>query len=178
MAITEAICLTHRIDIADGSRKYFLLGFIESVKSLARFADQTDEMKTREFERFITEFGTHYSTTSKLGTKLVLERRYTSRERAGADKNEIAECNSQIGAKVFGLTTESSRNTCRRTELLRNQINSTVAERMVVSTYGSFIADSLASWSQQVVELVESGKFTGRVIREQDTFPNDNHHDE
>jgi hypothetical protein len=33
---------------------------------------------------------------------------------------------------------------------MENKLNSTRMERMVVSTYGSFIADSLADWSQQV----------------------------
>ena len=36
--------------------------------------------------RFISEFGTHYATTSKIGTKITIERRYSARERAQADK--------------------------------------------------------------------------------------------
>jgi hypothetical protein len=33
---------------------------------------------------------------------------------------------------------------------MENRLNSSSMERMVVSTYGSFLADSLADWSNQV----------------------------
>jgi hypothetical protein len=33
---------------------------------------------------------------------------------------------------------------------MENKLNSSSMERMVVSTYGSFLADSLSNWSQQV----------------------------
>ena len=44
---------------------------------------------------------------------------------------------------------------CDKTDLLDNVLNSTSVERTVISTYGSFIANSLADWSRQVVDLVQ-----------------------
>ena len=153
ISVTEAICLTHRIDIADASKKKLLNGFIESVKSLEAHAEKSEVLKKIEFKRFINEFGTHYATTSKLGTRMTMERRYTARERTSTDKNDVADCASKKGAEVLGLQMEVSKSDCANTDLLTNRINSTKVERMVVSTYGSFLADSLADWSQQVVSL-------------------------
>jgi hypothetical protein len=36
-------------------------------------------LQIREFKRFINEYGTHYATTSKLGTRITMERRYTAK---------------------------------------------------------------------------------------------------
>ena len=46
---------------------------------------------------------------------------------------------------------------CRDKALQNNHLNSSNVERLVVSTYGSFLATSLADWSKQIVQL-------GRVI--------------
>ena len=41
-------------------------------------------------------------------------------------------------------------NNCTKNNLMENKMNSSSMERMVISTYGSFLADSLADWSRQV----------------------------
>ena len=45
---------------------------------------------------------------------------------------------------------ETSHFNCSNNNLQKNEINSTSVDRMIVSTYGSFIADSLSEWSEQV----------------------------
>ncbi|XP_023334770.1 uncharacterized protein LOC111706201 [Eurytemora carolleeae] len=69
ISVTEAICLTHRVDIADAARKVLLQGFIDSVVSLESFSDVNRTLQEAEFRRFVNEYGTHYQTTSKLGTR-------------------------------------------------------------------------------------------------------------
>ena len=54
---------------------------------------------------------------------------------------------------MLGLQTEIDKNECHDDSLKSNIINSTLVERMVVSTYGSFLAESLSSWSEQVLKL-------------------------
>ena len=44
--------------------------------------------------RFVNEFGTHYASTSEMGTKITIERRYTSKERSKSDKNDLKNCNT------------------------------------------------------------------------------------
>lgn len=128
IALSEAICLTHKIDISDRyaqmffsprgghshhfsardfrhrSRKYFVEPFIDSVKALA-LANGTAE-RIAEFKRFVNEFGTHYSSTSEMGTKLSVERRYSSKERNSAGVDELKRCNTASGAKVLGFQAE------------------------------------------------------------------------
>jgi hypothetical protein len=53
----------------------FVEPFIEAVKALAKA--QSKEDRLIEFKRFIDEFGTHYASTTEMGTKLAIERRYT-----------------------------------------------------------------------------------------------------
>ena len=48
---------------------------------------------------------------------------------------------------------------------MNNQLQSDKAERMIVTTYGSFVAHSLAEWSKQVISLVQSESFSPRVIK-------------
>ena len=92
-----------------------------------------------EFKRFVNEFGTHYSGTSDMGTKLSIERRYSGRERAMADQNEISDCNTLVGAEVFGFQMEQNLGNCTNTDLKSKDSVSSILERTVISTHGSFI---------------------------------------
>ena len=51
----------------------FVDPFIDAVKAL-HWATEKDDATTKliEFKRFINEFGTHYASTSEMGTKLRL----------------------------------------------------------------------------------------------------------
>ena len=68
-------------------------------------------------------------------------------------------CNTLAGAKVFGLQTEESHFDCNNKKLLKNELESKNVERMIVTTHGSFIANSLAEWSKQVISLVQADSF-------------------
>ena len=97
-------------------------------------------------------------------------------------QDELKSCANHVGAQVLGLQTEVDKNVCENDDLKKNVLDNSRVERMVVTTYGSFLAESLADWSQQVVKLgikfycdcvhclckpilVEEGKFTGRVLQ-------------
>jgi len=117
------------------------------------------------FKLFIDEYGTHYHSTSKLGTRISVERRYSSKERKSVDKNDLAICANLAGAALLGIQMELNRENCSNGDLLTNMINSSYTERNKVSTFGSFLAENIADWTQQVVSLVNDGKFQGRVIQ-------------
>jgi len=53
----------------------FVEPFLEAVKALDKA--KTDRERLEEFKRFVDEFGTHYSSTTEMGTRLAIERRYT-----------------------------------------------------------------------------------------------------
>ena len=176
IAVTEALCLTHKVDISDLSTKYFVQPFIDSVVALSKvvcwqafeclfdehtfcFTQVSKDRREDEMRRFINEFGTHYSSTSELGTKLTIERRYTASERSSVDDNQLKDCNTKAGLKIIGLQAEIDKVKCASNDLLKNDLESKNVERTVISTYGSFIAKSLADWSKQVVSLVQGGSF-------------------
>jgi hypothetical protein len=163
IVITEAICLTNQVDLGYHSKKVFVEPFIDAVKAL--YIAETEDLRFNEFKRFIDEFGTHYSSTSEMGTKLTIERRYSAKERASTDKNDLKNCNTVAGARIFGLQTEESHFHCNNSELIDNTLDSESVDRMIITTYGSFIAKSLAEWSQQVISLVQGSTFSPRAIR-------------
>ena len=161
---TEAICLTNKVDIGFYSPKIFVDPFIDAVKALQLASDDNEAQKLVEFKRFVNEFGTHYASTSEMGTKLCIERRYSSKERAHSSQNDLKNCNTLAGAKVFGLQTEESHFDCKNKELVENDFTSDRVERMIVTTHGSFIANSLAEWSKQVISLVQADTFRYVVL--------------
>ena len=79
--------------------------------------------------------------------------RYSAKERAGSDKDELKDCNTLAGAKVFGLQAEESNFNCENEKLMDNTMESQSVDRMVITTFGSFLADSLQKWSKQVISL-------------------------
>ena len=164
IVVTEALCLTNKVDIAYYSAKVFVEPFIDAVKAL-HLATKDPDMRIIEFKRFVNEFGTHFSSKSEMGTKLTIERRYSQKERADVNKSELKSCNTLAGAKVFGLQTEEGLFKCSHQNLMDNQRPSEKTERMIVTTYGSFVAHSLAEWSKQVISLVQSESFSPRVIK-------------
>ena len=98
IAITEAVCLTHRVDISDLSKKQFVEPFLDSVKSMHSVVKNGDtNSQVREFKRFVNEFGTHYSSAAEMGTRISIERRYSATERSGAEDNELKDCNTVAG---------------------------------------------------------------------------------
>ena len=98
IVVTEAQCITHKVDISDTSKKSFTQPFIDTVLSLNQaIMNGTLAHQLHEFKRFVNEFGTHYASSTELGTKLSIERRYSSQERRGVKDRELKNCNTLAG---------------------------------------------------------------------------------
>ena len=69
--------MTNQVDIASYSQKKFVAPFVDAVKALY-LVSTNENLRILEFKRFINEFGTHYASTSEMGTKLSIERRYST----------------------------------------------------------------------------------------------------
>ena len=65
--------------ISDKARKKFTPPFEETIKSLYVAGLGPNKGKISAFKNFINEFGTHYAAITELGTKLTIERRYSSK---------------------------------------------------------------------------------------------------
>ena len=68
------------------------------------------------------------------------------------------------GAALLGLQLELDNFKCKNEQLIEDSIESKSVERTVISTYGSFIAESLAEWSKQVISLVQASSFSPRYL--------------
>ena len=102
IAVTEALCITHKVDNSDTSKKTFTEPFIDTVVALNEaILNGSAQRQLQEFKRFVNEFGTHYASTSELGTKLTIERRYTSQERRGVKEKSLKDCNTLAGNCLY-----------------------------------------------------------------------------
>ena len=69
IAVSQAACSTHRIDVSPKASKIMTLSFVGAVKGLHLVSNETREKQNAEFKRFINEFGTHYAQQTILGKK-------------------------------------------------------------------------------------------------------------
>ena len=98
IAVTQALCITHKVDVSDVSRKVFTEPFIDTVKALNNtILKGSLPQQVHEFRRLVNEFGTHYASSTELGTKLTVERRYTRHERQGVNDKSLKDCNTLAG---------------------------------------------------------------------------------
>ncbi len=75
IALSEAVCITQRVDISDKSKKVFTEPFEAAVINLHMASLKGEGERMLAFKQFVSEFGTHYASITELGTKLSVERR-------------------------------------------------------------------------------------------------------
>ena len=98
IAVTEATCITHRVDVSDKSKKVFTEPFVDAIRALnSAILHPNKYHQILEFKRFVNEFGTHYTSGAEMGTKLTIERRYTAHERHGVRDKALKDCNTLAG---------------------------------------------------------------------------------
>jgi len=165
IAVSEAVCLTQRVDIHEYSKMDFTVPFQQNVLYLYRATLADNQTRLNEYKKFVNEFGTHYSTSTEMGTKINIERRYSAKERSNSSVDEMKECNTLVGAQIFGFQTEMDTYNCTNENLRNMGSESETLERTVISTFGSFVAESLAEWTKQVVGLVQINEFQPHIIK-------------
>jgi hypothetical protein len=138
-----ASCTTHRVDVYLNSPKRLTQPFIDSVISLASAANKTDNEQKVEFRRFVGEFGTHFSTVTMLGVRLLSETRFSVAERELIGDERLKECNTMAGSKLVGLQGENDVKNCSQGGPTESHKVTGGVDRMIVSTFGSFGATNL-----------------------------------
>jgi hypothetical protein len=157
IAISQAVCTTHRIDIAPRSKKAFTMPFIDAVKGLQIAATENDTLKEIEFKRFIDEFGTHYAKTTILGVRLLSERRYDTKERANYQDKELKNCNTASGVKVIGMQVDPDLEQCQIPSLMGDDFSSHELQRFIVTTFGSYAVSNASEWGRQIADMYLQG---------------------
>ena len=77
--------------------------FVEAVSALEKVSDSNPGNRILEFKNFVENFGTHFSRTTILGVRIVSERRFSAKERANRDDEELKV--SELVSKVASLPT-------------------------------------------------------------------------
>ena len=89
----KATCLTHSISISNAVRPVFTPDFISNLENMDAATRSGDASVEKEaVAKFVQEFGTHYSKTTKLGAELVYERRFGSSAKTVQEKKARNDC--------------------------------------------------------------------------------------
>lgn len=173
IAISQAICSTHRVDLQSNSASKFTQPFIEAIKGMhychtiqpksyyssgLHLASKKSELiQNSEIKRFIDEFGTHYATSTVLGVKLHAERRYSFQERSSNSDEDLKKCNTANGVKIVGMQINPDLVKCNSPSLLDSNFTSREMQRYLVTTSGSYAISNITNWSSQIVEMYTEG---------------------
>ena len=88
----KATCITASVSIADGVRPVFTQDFINHLISMNDVLEKDEAAQEESVKDFVTEFGTHFSRTTKFGAQLTYERRFESKATTRDEKQRRAEC--------------------------------------------------------------------------------------
>ena len=106
----KATCLTHSVSISEFVRPVFTPDFIDALEDMDVATRSGDEnSKRKAVSRFVKEFGTHYSKSTKLGAELIYERRFENKGKSIQEKTERNDCvkdEAKVAAGVKSSTVE------------------------------------------------------------------------
>lgn len=101
IVISEAQCITHKVDVSHFLTPGFHPAFIEVLRFLEK--QNTTIRQERAFKRFIRDYGTHYVSSAYMGAKLASTVFYTNYERLKYGRQRLYNCSAENAFKVFKL---------------------------------------------------------------------------
>ena len=110
----KATCITHSVSISDNVRPLFTQGFINHLKDINDAIEANDEdEKIKTWKKFVTEFGTHFMRTTKLGSQIIYERRLESKATSSTEMKRRSECvafeaSASLKAEGYGQGVEAA----------------------------------------------------------------------
>ena len=109
VSISTSECITHTVRLSSFALPTFTDGFKEGLLELQKAAllkerdgDSSEAVK-KIFRQFITEFGTHYLKSTRLGTKIIFEKRFESRAFDKATENSRKKCVDFTAKATLGV---------------------------------------------------------------------------
>jgi len=107
IAVSEAQCITHKIDVSEFLTPSFHPTFVGVLRILAQ--QDTEVKQKRAFKRFVRDYGTHYVSSAFLGAKISSLTKYSSYERLNLGKQNLLECSSMQAFKKFKIDNEEKK---------------------------------------------------------------------
>jgi len=109
IVMTTLSCSVYIVEIAEYIKPVFMVNFINGMRSLANGAlSSNPHTKKNNFLRFVENFGTHYQKQTRLGAKMIYEKRFTERSKSKSESAERSECakhdaSVSVGASYAGF---------------------------------------------------------------------------
>jgi len=104
IVMTTLSCSIYVVEIARFIKPVFMENFINGMRLLANGAvSSNDATKRNNFMGFLAEFGTHYQKQTRLGAKMIYEKRFSTRSKSKSESSSRSECaKHSVSAEVKG----------------------------------------------------------------------------
>jgi C1A family cysteine protease len=110
----KATCITMSVSIADNVRPLFTQDFVNHLRDMDEAIELNDEdEKTKTWKAFVTEFGTHFMRTTKLGAQIIYERRLETKATSTTEMKRRSECvafeaSASLKAEGYGSSVDAA----------------------------------------------------------------------
>lgn len=158
---STAECITHKIKLSSFEKPVFTTAFITALRSLHKAATGyfNDAKSENVFVKFADDYGTHYMKTIYLGSKLILQSRFSSFSKSQQQEKERQDCvgrsvRGRVGATYKGVSAgvsqSSSSEKCAASDSSKSsgQENSIATETII--TVGNEPTSDLGEWAESV----------------------------
>ena len=145
----EAICLNDHITLGRYHLPEFRPAFAASVRKLYHTIHFSRNEMLNEFKKFIKDFGSHYSTETFLGSRLIHNRRYTEKEQKLLKHTGMVDCSKQESKISAFATLSNNGDACRQIKMDNTTVHSVSLAREEILTFGSRPSAKMEDWSSQ-----------------------------
>jgi len=103
IVMTTLSCSVYIVEIATFIKPVFMENFINGMGVLANGALSFDPIKKKKnFLLFLANFGTHYQKQTRLGAKMIYEKRFTKRSKSKGESVSRSECAKHAASASVG----------------------------------------------------------------------------
>ena len=129
------------------------------------------------FKDFINKYGTHFSTNTYMGVKILATKLYSVNEKRDISDEDLKRCNTENAIKVVRFQVDPDTEKCKSKAVLYQKRAMFNTKRTIVSTHGTFIANKVpdddfeaSSWEKLVAYLMKKRKLVPRVLQRELIF--------
>jgi len=165
IVMTTLSCSVYIVEIGEYIKPVFTENFINGMRSLANGAvSSNSQTKRHNFLRFIENFGTHYQKQTRLGAKMIYEKRFKTRSKSTGESSSRSECakhsaSASVGGTYagFGGSVEGhvGSEKCSDQANASNDDNSSSDTESKLISVGILPTDDLSNWANAIKENVQ-----------------------
>merc|ERR1711971_1290307 len=162
-SLTKSVakCFLYTVKIQTIQHPVLKQQFIRSVKVLSSCLEENaGSLRSSDCSReFFNNYGTHYLSVAKFGSKMTLEKMFDNEESKDISNHEKETCSKRnMQASLFGLFGgDKGKNMCRGDGINSRKLQQHRIEKERFSTIGSRPGNSLTEWASQIdrPEIIE-----------------------